>query len=147
MGAMLATGRVDRVSFNGNRGTVTLMFWRRRGGEGRSHAHQGDQNRELNCRPHPSQEFLGKSRGGPKPVAKSPWAVPSGNWNPASPARTTGKGTRSRLAHFTAPPRPSSTGRSTLHPTAPVEPPATAAFTSSRWPRRERRHRRCRLKS
>ena len=28
MGAMLATGRVDRVSFNGNRGTVTL-FWRR----------------------------------------------------------------------------------------------------------------------
>ena len=29
MGAMLATGRVDRVSFNGNRGTVTLMFWRR----------------------------------------------------------------------------------------------------------------------
>ena len=100
--------------------------------------------------PPPSQPGVSREvrgGGGPKPVAKPPWAVPSGNWNPASPARTTGKGTRSRLAHFTAPPRPSSTGRSTLHPTAPVEPLATAAFTSSRWPRRERRHRRCRLKS
>ena len=33
----------------------------------------------------------------------------------------------SKYVPFTSPPRPSSTGRSTLHPTAPVERPATAA--------------------
>ena len=66
------------------------------------------------------------SPGGPKPVAKPPGAVESGNRNPASPARMTGKGPRSKLAPFTTSPKPSSTGRSTLHPTAPVEPPATA---------------------
>ena len=65
-------------------------------------------------------------QGGPKPVAKPLGAVPSGNRNPASPARTTRKGPRSKFIPFMSPPRPSSTGRSTLHPTAPVEPLATA---------------------
>ena len=74
---------------------------RARGGQG------GDQNRKLDHR----------GRGG---------AIPSGNRIPASPARTTGKEPRSSLAPFTSPPPPSSTGRSTLHPTAPVERPATA---------------------
>ena len=97
---------------------------RARGGQGGG----GAQNRQLNCRgrsrlscrPQPSQELPGKSRG-PKPVAKPPGAVPSGNRNPASPTRTTGKGST-----FASPPRPSATGTSTLLPTAPVEPPVTA---------------------
>ena len=79
--------------------------------------------------------------------AKPPGAVPSGNRNPASPARTTGRGPRSKLAPFTTPPRPSSTGRSTLLPEAPVEPPATAEVSSDRWSRREKRYRRYRLGS
>ena len=100
-----------------------------RGREGRSHARQGLNCRRrsrLLCRPLPVRSFQG-SPGGPKLVAKPPGAVPSTNRNPASPARTTGKGPRSKYVAFTSPPRPSSTGRSTLHPTAPVEPPATAA--------------------
>ena len=62
---------------------------------------------------------------GPKPVAKPPGAVPSGNRNPTSPAKTTGKGPRRKRVPFTSPPPPSSTGRSTLYPTATVERPAT----------------------
>ena len=95
---------------------------------------RGDQNRDLNCRrlsrllcrPQTSQEFPGKSRGDQSRWPNHQGAVPSGNRDPASPARTTGKGPRSKLGPFTTPPRPSSTGRSTLHPTARVEPPATA---------------------
>ena len=73
LGTMLATlGELTefRVSFNGNRGSVTLMFEhkRRKRGLGKKpcapQAVKGDQNRELNCRPHPSQEFQGRSRGG-----------------------------------------------------------------------------------
>ena len=63
LGTMLATlGELTefRVSFNGNQGSVTLMFGderrkRRRGKKPCApQAVKGDQNRELNCRP-PSQ--------------------------------------------------------------------------------------------
>ena len=76
--------------------------------------------------PNPARSIEG-SPGGPKPVAKPPGAVQSGSWNPAFPARTTGKGPRSKLDPFTNEPQSSSTGRSTLLPAAPVEPPATGA--------------------
>ena len=57
---------------------------------------------------------------------KPPGAVPSGNRNPASPTRTTGKGPKKKYITFTSPPRLSVTGISTLQPTAPVELPVTA---------------------
>ena len=77
--------------------------------------------------PPPAQPGVSREvQAGPKPVAKPLGAVPFGNRNPASPTRTTGKGSRQKYVTFTSPPRPSVTGRSTLHPTAPVEPPATA---------------------
>ena len=51
-------------------------------------------------------------------MAKPSGAVPSGYRNPASPARTTGKVPRNKLAPLR---------QSTLLPSAPVEPPSTAA--------------------
>ena len=77
--------------------------------------------------PPPDQPGVSREvQGGPKPEAKPLGAIPSGNRDTGSPARTTGKGPRSKLGPFTTPPRPSSTGRWTFHPTAPVERPATA---------------------
>ena len=76
--------------------------------------------------PPPAQPGVSREvQWGPKPVAKPPGAVPSGIRNPASPIRTTGKGCRQKYLTFVSPPRPSATGRSTLLPTAPVEPPVT----------------------
>ena len=107
-----------------------------RGREGRSQARQGrlrgNQNRQLNCRRRsrllcrlqPSQELPGKSRGGPKLVAKPPVAGPSGNRSPASPTRTTRTGSRQMNRTHTSTPRSSKSG-STLPPAAPVEPPVT----------------------
>ena len=138
---MLATlGQLTefRVTFGGSRGTVMLMYGdkRRKRTRGKKSCAPGavkgggNQNRQLNCRRRshllcrnqPSQELPEKSRGGgPKSVAKPSGAVPSDNWNPSSPTRTIGKGSRQK-----SPPRPSATGTSTLLPTAPVEPPVTA---------------------
>ena len=56
--------------------------------------------------PSPARSFQGSPGGGP--------------------TRTTGNGPRKKYVTFTSPPRPSVTGRSTLQPTAPVEPPVTA---------------------
>ena len=142
LGAMLATlGLLTefRAIFNGNQGSVTLMFGDKRRKRTRGTkpcapgAVKGGQNPSSTAcgspvfcaAPSPARSFQG-SPGGPKPVAKSPGAVLSGNRNPTSPARTTENGPRSKLAPFMSPPRPISTGRSTLHPTAPVERPATA---------------------
>ena len=129
-----------------------LETGRGRGREGRSHARQG-RSRGIKTdsstagggpvfcpAPSPARSF----QGGPKPVAKPPGAVPSGNRNPASPTRTTGKGSRQKYLTFASLPRPSVAGISSLQPTAPVEPPVTAVVPSSRWPRRGRHHRRCR---
>ena len=77
----------------------------------------------------PTAKSMQGNPGLPKAVAKQQGAVPSGNQNTASPARMTGKGPRSKLAPFTTPPRPSSTGRSTLHPLDLVELPAIAAVS------------------
>ena len=100
--AMLATfGELVEfcVAFNGNWGSVTLIYGARRKKTTRS--------------------SLQGSPGvrGSKPVAKSLLAVPSGKWSPASPARTP----------FTTPSRPSSTGQSIILPGVPVEPTATSA--------------------
>ena len=105
-----------------------------RGREGRSHARQG-RSRGIKTdsstagggpvfcpAPSPARGF----QGGPKPVAKPPGAVPSDNRNPASPTRTTGKGSRQKYLTFASLPRPSVAGISSLQPTAPVEPPVTA---------------------
>ena len=67
-------------------------------------------------------------QGGPKPVAKPQGTVLTGNRNPASATRTTGKGSRQKYLTFASPPWPSATGTSTLLPTAPVEPPVTAVI-------------------
>ena len=61
-------------------------------------------------------------------MAKPQGMVLSGNRNPASATRTTGKGSRQKYLTFASPPWPSATGTSTLLPTAPVEPPVTAVI-------------------
>ena len=64
--------------------------------------------------------------GGPKPVAKPPGTVLSGNRKPASTAKTDGKGATTASAPAKAAPSPPSTG--------PLSIPPTAAGELQRWP-------------
>ena len=130
---MLATlGQLTefRVAFNGSRGTVTLIFGDRRRKRTRRKkpcvpgaVKGGPKPEAVFCAtPSPARSF----QGVPKPVAKSPGTVPSGNLNPASPTRMNGKESRQKYLTFASPPLPSVAGISSFVPTTPVEPPVTA---------------------
>ena len=141
LGAMLATfGQLTefRVTFGGSWGTVTLIY-----GDKRRKRTKGDKPcapGAVKGGPKPAAKLPaavpsfvpppaqpGASRevqGGPKPVAKPQVAVPSGNRSPDSPTRTTRKGPRQKYPTHTSTPRSSKSG-TTLPSTAPVEPPVT----------------------
>ena len=120
----------------GARSLWFMVIGGRRGGGGGSLAWQGQLRGAktgsstagggpvFRATPSPARE----AQAGPKLVAKH-WGGGGGGvgGSPASPARMTGKGPRSKLANYMISPRPSSTGRTTLQPTAPVEPLATVA--------------------
>ena len=131
---MLATlGQLTefRVTFNGNRGSVALMYGdkKRKRTRGKKPCAPGavkggGPKPEVQLPaavpsfvPPPIQSVVSRDvQGGSNPVAIPQGAVLSGNRKPASPARTTGKVPRGKFAPFMSPPPPSSTGRSTLPP-------------------------------
>ena len=65
-------------------------------------------------------------------MTKPSGAVPSGNRNPVSTAKTSGKGATMVSAPAKSAPRPPSTGRSSLLPTAAVEQVAQIDVTPHR---------------